>query len=283
MSMKSKLLLAAALLLTCGSAIAQPSSFSQPRLLIKATDTGLMAPVWSPDGQMIAVTGDNFVGIYVANADGSELKKVSDATGAGFRMSWSGSRQLISTPYSMLHNRRMTRVERIDARTGKVQSVEPEVRDHKPSRVLSRSSNTLNIMLDQPDKATTLIAGLNEYAGRMVLNPALSPDGSRIAFQIVGKGLFVCNTDGTGLKSLGRGSHPTWMPDGQNLMITRIEDNGDVFTRSDIFCLNIASGEATCITPSTDAIPITIAVSPDGSKLAFDNDVDGCIYVIDLK
>ena len=32
----------------------------------------------------------------------------------------------------------------------------------------------------------------------------------------------------------------------------------------------------------SNVIPVTLAVSPDGSQVAFDNDRDGCIYVIDL-
>lgn len=281
--MKSKLLLMAALLLCCGTMLAQrPSSFSEPRLLLKA-DAGLMAPVWSPDGSMIAATGDNFTGIFVAKADGTELKQVSAANGAGYKMSWMGNTEIVSTPWTMTDNRRMTSVENVNVVTGRITSAAAPERNFMRSRVMKGIPSVLQIMVDDPVNATRRIASLNAFEGKMVLNPVLSPDGKKIAFQIVGKGLMVCDTDGNSLKALGKGSHPSWMPDSHFIMAARITDNGDVFTQSDIYCIDVTTAAASCITPGSDAIPVTLAVSPDGTKVAFDNDVDGAIYVIDLN
>ncbi len=182
----------------------------------------------------------------------------------------------------MVNNRRMTRIENINVATGAITQVEAASRDFKRSRAVGARS-TLQIMLDDPMKATSLIASMNEYEGKWVLNPALSPDGTKIAFQIQGQGVFVCNADGSGLKSLGKGSHATWLPDNENIMVTLITDDGNKFTASDIYCVNTTTGKAMKITAQSDAIPVTMSVSPDGSKLAFDNDADGCIYIIDLK
>ena len=66
-------------------------------------------------------------------------------------------------------------------------------------------------------------------------------------------------------------------------MMTRIADDGHRFISSDIYCVNIDSGNDINITASSNTIPITIAVSPDGSKLAFDNDTDGASYIINLN
>ena len=280
--MKKSLLFAAAFMCACGTLLAQPKSFGNPQLLIKAGQ-GLMAPTWSPDGSKIAVTGDNFIGIYVANADGSNLRQVSDATGAGYKMTWSDADNITSTPYTMVDNRRMTRIENVNVKTRAIKEVAPAVRNFKPSTAMKRKGSVIEIMVDDPLHATELIQSLNQYSGKMVLNPALSPDGSKIAFQIVGNGLFVCDANGNNVVSLGKGSHASWLPDNVNVMVTRIEDNGDVFTKSDIYCVNTTNGSAVNITPNTQAIPVTIAVSPDGKKVAFDNDTDGCIYVIDLK
>ena len=279
--MKRKLIIEAAALLSCGSLLAQPISWSEPQLLIKA-EQGLMAPTWSPDGSKIAVTGDNFVGIWVAQEDGTDLHQVSQAPGAGYQMRWESNQEILSTPYSIENQRRLTRIERVNATTGKVQQVAPPTRDLKRSTVLD-ATNVLKIMLDEPKNATAKIAGLSDYAGNWVINPTLSPDGTKIAFQIVTKGLFVCDADGSNLVSLGKGSHASWLPDGHNLMMTLIADDGHRFIGSDIYCVNIDSGNAINITPNSDAIPVTIAVSPDGTKLAFDNDTDGAIYIINLN
>lgn len=282
--MKKGLLILAATALLCGGSVLaqQPSSSSEPRLLAKA-DVGLMAPVWSPDGSLIAMTGDNFTGIFVANADGTAFRQLSQAPGAGYRMTWTGDQQIVSTPYTMVDGRRMTRVEHVDVASGAISQVAAAERNFKPSRAMNRTADLLQIMVDDPMNATTRIQALNAFAGKMVLNPTLSPDGTLIAFQIVGKGLMTIGTDGTNLRTLGRGSHPAWMPDSRHIVAARIADNGDAFTSSDLYCIDIDTRSEVNLTPGTDMIPVTLAVRPDGRQVAFDNDRDGAIYVIDLN
>ena len=279
--MKKSLLLFSAIMLSAGSLMAQSKANGEPRLLIKSAQS-LMAPVWSPDGSKIAVTGDNFIGIWVANADGSNLNQVSEALGAGYKMNWQDAQTIVSTPYTVENGLRMVRIENVNVETAKISEVAPAQRGFRPSKVM-KNVNLLRIMCDQPAEATRLIPSLEQYAGKMVLNPALSPDGKKIAFQIVSYGLFVCDVDGANLKSFGKGAYPSWAPNSRDLMFARIQDNGERFTASDLFSVNTETGVEENLTPNSDVIPITLSVSPDGSKVAFDNDVDGNIYVVDLK
>lgn len=279
--MKKSLLLFSAIMLSAGSLMAQSKANGEPRLLIKSAQS-LMAPVWSPDGSKIAVTGDNFIGIWVANADGSNLNQVSEALGAGYKMNWQDAQTIVSTPYTVENGLRMVRIENVNMETAEISEVAPAQRGFRPSKVM-KNVNLLRIMCDQPAEATRLIPSLEQYAGKMVLNPALSPDGKKIAFQIVSYGLFVCDVDGANLKSFGKGAYPSWAPNSRDLMFARIQDNGERFTASDLFSVNTETGVEENLTPNSDVIPITLSVSPDGSKVAFDNDVDGNIYVVDLK
>lgn len=279
--MKKSLLLFSAIMLSAGSLMAQSKANGEPRLLIKSAQS-LMAPVWSPDGSKIAVTGDNFIGIWVANADGSNLNQLSEALGAGYKMNWQDAQTIVSTPYTMENGLRMVRIENVNVETAEISEVAPAQRGFRPSKVM-KNVNLLRIMCDQPAEATRLIPSLEQYAGKMVLNPALSPDGKKIAFQIVSYGLFVCDVDGANLKSFGKGAYPSWAPNSRDLMFARIQDNGERFTASDLFSVNTETGVEENLTPNSDVIPITLSVSPDGSKVAFDNDVDGNIYVVDLK
>jgi Tol biopolymer transport system component len=284
--MKRKLLFAAALLLVGGSMLAQPKSFGEPKVFIKASQS-LMAPVWSPDGSKIAVTGDNYAGIWVANADGSGLLQVSEANGAGYKMMWSDARNIIATPYTLENNRRMTMVQSINVETASATVLAQPVRDFKRSASLKaarvKAVSPLQIMVDDPFHATSRIASLNKYAGKMVINPAISPDNSKIAFQIAGAGVFVCSSNGDNLVSLGKGAYPAWLPDNTNVIVSRLQDNGDNFTQSDLYCVNTSTGSAVNVTPNSNVIPVTLSVSPDGTKIAFDNDTDGCIYLIDIN
>ena len=279
--MKKSLLLFSAIMLSAGSLMAQSKANGEPRLLIKSAQS-LMAPVWSPDGSKIAVTGDNFIGIWVANADGSNLNQVSEALGAGYKMNWQDAQTIVSTPYTVENGLRMVRIENVNVETAEISEEAPAQRGFRPSKVM-KNVNLLRIMCDQPAEATRLIPSLEQYAGKMVLNPALSPDGKKIAFQIVSYGLFVCDVDGANLKSFGKGAYPSWAPNSRDLMFARIQDNGERFTASDLFSVNTETGVEENLTPNSDVIPITLSVSPDGSKVAFDNDVDGNIYVVDLK
>ncbi|MBQ5508145.1 MAG: PD40 domain-containing protein [Muribaculaceae bacterium] len=279
--MKRKLIIAVALVLPGMSAMAQPMSWSEPQPFIKS-EHSLMAPVWSPDGSQIAVTGDNFIGIWVADANGNNLRQVSESAGAGYKMLWNSNQEITSTPYTVVDGKRMTRIEQVNVSTASVKQVAPAMRNLKRSAVEGASS-IYQIMLDEPQNATSMIAELSDYAGKWVINPVLSPDGTRIAFQIVTKGLFVCNADGSGLIELGKGSHASWLPDSRNLMMTCIVDDGHRFTSSDIYCVNVDKRSAVNITPTSDVIPVTIAVSPDGRRVAFDNDTDGAIYIINLN
>ena len=279
--MTKSLLLFSAIMLSAGSLMAQSKANGEPRLLIKSAQS-LMAPVWSPDGSKIAVTGDNFIGIWVANADGSNLNQVSEALGAGYKMNWQDAQTIVSTPYTVENGLRMVRIENVNVETAEISEVAPAQRGFRPSKVM-KNVNLLRIMCDQPAEATRLIPSLEQYAGKMVLNPALSPDGKKIAFQIVSYGLFVCDVDGANLKSFGKGAYPSWAPNSRDLMFARIQDNGERFTASDLFSVNTETGVEENLTPNSDVIPITLSVSPDGSKVAFDNDVDGNIYVVDLK
>ncbi len=279
--MKRKLIIAVALVLPGMSAMAQPMSWSEPQPFIKS-EHSLMAPVWSPDGSQIAVTGDNFIGIWVADANGNNLRQVSESPGAGYKMLWNSNQEITSTPYTVVDGKRMTRIEQVNVSTASVKQVAPAMRNLKRSAVEGASS-IYQIMLDEPQNATSMIAGLSDYAGKWIINPDLSPDGTRIAFQIVTKGLFVCNADGSGLIELGKGSHASWLPDSRNLMMTCIVDDGHRFTSSDIYCVNVDKRSAVNITPTSDVIPVTIAVSPDGRRVAFDNDTDGAIYIINLN
>lgn len=279
--MKKSLLLFSAIMLSASSLMAQSKADGEPRLLIKSSQS-LMAPVWSPDGSKIAVTGDNYIGIWVANADGSNLNQVSEALGAGYKMNWQDAQTIVSTPYTMHDGLRMVRIENVNVETLEISEVAAAQRGFRPSKVM-KNVNLLRIMCDQPAEATRLIPSLEKYAGKMVINPALSPDGKKIAFQIVSYGLFVCDVDGANLKSFGKGAYPSWAPNSRDLMFARIQDNGERFTSSDLFSVNTESGVEVNLTPNSDVLPITLSVSPDGSKVAFDNDVDGNIYVVDLK
>jgi dipeptidyl aminopeptidase/acylaminoacyl peptidase len=60
--------------------------------------------------------------------------------------------------------------------------------------------------------------------GKPATQPALSPDGKRIAFARLGSGIFRMNLDGTGLRRVTSGVrdiYPVWSPDGKRIAFLR--------------------------------------------------------------
>ena len=98
------------------------------------------------------------------------------------------------------------------------------------------------------------------------VNPAWSPDATRIAFVSQRSGSFdvyVMNADGTGTRRLtsgkGNDSHPTWSPDGRRLVFDR---------DGDIFAMNADGTDVTRISDVT-AAEGEPSWSPDGKWIAY--------------
>lgn len=308
--MKKQFLFALSLCLCAGSLWAeQPRSASVPQKLMQ-TSTGLMAPVWSPTGDKIAVTTDNYTGILIINADGSGLQSITNAPGAGYKMAWSadGKRILgrtnIVENYRTFHEVKVWNVSDGSALTlvGKTRelrgmptwkSVErisiADSRGYLTVNTLNASTsasqliNVYDIMVNDPVGAVSQIPQLSNYSGKIIINPTLSPNGQKVAFQVPGYGIFVCDIDGSNLISVAQGVHPSWLPDSENLVFSRVSDNGQVYTASELYSINISSKKEYLLTGNTSLIPMRPAVSPNGQQVVFENAADASIYVINLK
>ena len=307
--MKKNFLLALALCACGGLALsAQPRSASQPKLLIKS-ESGLMAPLWSPTGDRIAVTTNNYTGILVADADGKALTSVTNLSGAGYKMQWSADGSRIMGRTNITENNRVFHEVKVwNISDGSEQTVVAKTRalngtpvwdnenvivsEQSGSKAVNirtksvkpaASLNVYTIMMNDPTNAAKRIAGLKQFEGKMVINPALSADGSMVAFQIPGKGIYSCTVAGENVRFITKGSHPAWLPDGKTIVYTDVKDDGNRFTESYIMAVNTATMASVQLAGGTDIIPLTPSVSPDGMKVAFENAADAAIYVITLK
>ncbi|MEV4758117.1 VWA domain-containing protein [Micromonospora sp. NPDC049559] len=101
--------------------------------------------------------------------------------------------------------------------------------------------------------------------------PAVSPDGGRVAFVSDRGGsddIWLVNADGTGLRRLtdhpGEDTWPTWSPDGTRIAFSSTRDDPD----GDIYVIAAAGGALTRLT-TDEAADTEPAWSPDGTRIAF--------------
>lgn len=115
-----------------------------------------------------------------------------------------------------------------------------------------------------------------------VVNAALSPDGSKIAFEMAAGDLYVCNIDGSGPVDFGRGERPHWSPDGGKIAFMISIDDGHRMLAADIYVIRSDGTGRTNLTNSTDRLEMNCTWSPDGKSLAFDERNSGAIWVVEL-
>ena len=105
-------------------------------------------------------------------------------------------------------------------------------------------------------------------------SPAISPDGSRVAYAMVdgeSSNIVVSNIDGSNLRKLTKNSavdaYPAWSPDGKQIAFISYRDGDDFQPR--LFVMNSDGSKQRSLAPAvwtTDHAPVW---SPDGSRIAF--------------
>ena len=310
--MKKKILLSVALALFCGSFVfAQPKADGTPKAILK-TDQQMSSPVWSPNGNKLAVTSFKNTGIWVVDVNGKNLQQLTNDLGAGYKMTWSADNStILSKPFVIENNRRFFDVKtyNVEDKTEKVMvsktrelkgmpyfsndnsEVVYNVNDQskksatglktKATSTLKAESLYQTMILD-PGNVTSKVAGLSQFAGKTLFNAALSPKGDKIAFQIAGKGLFVCNVDASEIKSIGNGETASWMPDGEYLIVSKPTDDGENVIESELYSVDVNTGTYSLLIKN-ELVAMRPNVSPNGKKIAFEDYSTGVIYVIDIK
>lgn len=199
-------------------------SAGAPRV-VRVVDDGARNyhPQPSPDGRLIAFDSDRdgVRGVYVANADGTQVRRISP-DGYSAAPTWSPDGKRLAYIRAERDNRRVWNlwVHALDERLPR------RVTGHSYGQTWSASwfPDNRRICYTHEDKVVVrdLATGQarqvgSPIAGRAVRTPAVSPDGSKVVFQVFRNGAWLLDLDeGTMRRIL---SDPTaeefaWAPDG---------------------------------------------------------------------
>jgi len=130
--------------------------------------------------------------------------------------------------------------------------------------MISRNGKTRNLSPNGKDKS--------------YLWPSLSPDGTKILYYVGAEGAFVCNLDGSNVKSLGMMRAPQWWDDA-TVVGMYDQDDGEFVYASRIVATNL-KGDKQSLTPDS-LIAMYPKVSAQAGKIAFSTP-DGKAYIINV-
>jgi dipeptidyl aminopeptidase/acylaminoacyl peptidase len=110
--------------------------------------------------------------------------------------------------------------------------------------------------------------------------PRVSPDGSKLLYQEISRGLFVYDFSSGRVSALGRGDDASWSPDSRFVVFERTKDDGHVILSSSLYVADL-EGHVGQLTNESDRLDMRPTWSPDGRYVAFD--ANDAIYLASIR
>ena len=267
------------------------------------------APVYSPDGSMLAFTSENYKGLWVYNFSDRTTAQITDEAAAGFGFSWSQDSRSILTRVARFEDlKRFNAVKIFDAATGESKNLSGyktfmpvlpgwsngDTRVYTYTKklevyltgktakagALQKSAFVMNNKVAVGDAASGNFRTFEPFKDVDYINLSMSPDGSKIVFEIIGGNMWVINADGTGLTDLGNGYRPKWSFDSRSIVYMLTKDDGHGITASDIYIVSADGTGRKQVTDTSDKLEMNPSFSHDGKSIVYDEGSDGSIYIL---
>ena len=267
-------------------------------------DVGSKVVAISGQGDFLLLTADDNSGLTKLDLSTGKAQNITRAAGAGYdaRVSPDGKRVVYRENSFTSGHLRMVSLRSINLGSGQSRELVAPTRNLQgvginnqaalpvtrgqvtakgfEGKVSDKSGVVLSInnrqlMISRNGKTRNLSPNGKE---KSYLWPSLSPDGTKILYYVGAEGAFVCNLDGSNVKSLGMMRAPQWWDD-STVVGMYDQDDGEFVYASRIVATNL-KGDKQSLTPDS-LIAMYPKVSAQAGKIAFSTP-DGKAYIINV-
>ncbi len=239
--------------------VATATSFAHADRLVESrlvTRGDYLAPQFSPDGRDLLLTGPQLRGLYRTTLAG-RVDQLSNEAEAGVQARWQADG---SVAYRANHaGTRRDLVLSRDKRVTMATALKP----------VAFTQDDRAYVVDHANKLVRVGSG-DRFFGAVV-----SPDGDKVVFQGLTTGLHLYVRSTGALRYIGPGTAPTWSPDSSKLAYEVTEDDGHAIVASDLFIYEVGADRVSALTTTDRVVERRPSFSPDGSRLAFDDNTGG--------
>ncbi|CAM2011223.1 TolB family protein [Acanthopleuribacter pedis] len=240
---------------------------------------GFMAPLWSPSGEHLVFSGEQYRGLYLVNMNtrakkGFSITTLSEQDMAGYKPQWHPHEQgLWFRDQGQTDSE--TPANEIDLGGNSF------ARD-KQEREAAAEPTRFNMVNDElfltvRDGQTLKRPIALTNGGDKFFGPQGSPDGTKVLYEGLTSGLHVLDLESGQRIHIGQGNHPSWGPDSTRIFFDISEDGHYHIINSDLFVYDLNTNTTTQLTNTPDQREQRPAVANDGRHIAYD--ADGAVFV----
>ncbi|WP_407401092.1 hypothetical protein [Sodaliphilus sp.] len=258
----------------------------------------------SPDGSYLLVTNSANKGLAKFDLATSQSQVLSTAPGAGFdaQISQDGNTVVYRENSFTANHLRKVALNSKNLATGEVTNLVAPTRDLQGVAVEGTTANVVNkgkfsakglngakavkapvlsinnrqLMITKDGKTSVFSPNGQQFS---YIWQSVSPDATKALYFVCGVGAFVCDLDGSNIKSLGLVRAPQWY-DNNTIVGMQDKDNGEYILSSKVVAVTL-DGTMQTLT-SDDVIAMYPYASPATGKIAFSTPA-GEAYIINVN
>lgn len=253
----------------------------------------------SPNGDYLLLSTSTNVGLTKFDLKTNESKVLTNARGAGFnaQINSDGASVIYREDSYTANHLRMEQLNTVNVESGAVANLVAPTRNLQGYAIEGTAVAAINKgKLAAKGKVSVPVLSINNRQLMITRNgktsvfspngknfsyiwPSVSPDGTKALYYVCGVGAFVCNIDGSNVKSLGIVRAPQWY--GNDVVIGMNDvDDGEMIISSSIVATTL-SGQQQVLTDAS-VVAMYPYASLNGEKIAFSTPA-GEAYIININ